>query len=505
MVTTMDTWLGPRHWGFAVWWRKVTAPLAASALLIFLFSGTRPLMDTSEARYAETAREMAFEGHWLIPHLGGHPHLTKPPLTYWLVGASCRLFGQSEWAARLPIGLAAVATTLLTALVARSMFGGKAGILAAWLQGLALVPLAAANVVTTDTLLTMFELGFMWCGWQLLLAHKQERSLTAWQIGFWAFLGGAFMTKGPAGMVPLVALGLFAIAAWREVRFRPLCSLWGMLLFLAVVLPWPLAVLYRVPNAVSIWREEVITNVFEDINHDFPRWAFPLLLVFGSFPAVLGLLFVTFVPRKEALVAQVRLAQLYLFFWVIVSLVILVAQKTRLPLYVLPLYPPLSVLGAHGFQLWRSRHRPSWERAARWAPVLVAAYAALFLSGKWYYSTTTDRRDAHRSFKGVAELIRKHLGAADAKPIVYTAEGRLGYGLMYYLQSSDLVRVGKKTPTGETLWPRTFGDVLESTAPQTRPEFLLVERKKESRYVDMFFKNADRVGTTPAYAVWKKR
>ncbi len=498
----MDTVSCNEDMAAADWWRKVILPIAICAILVFAFSGTRPLMDTSEARYAETAREMAFEGHWLVPHLGGQPHLTKPPLTYWLVGASSRLFGESEWAVRLPIGLAALGTTLLTSLLARSMFGPRAGVYAVWLQGLSLVPLGAANVITTDTLLTTFEVGYMWCAWALLRAEKTAHSRLWWQLGFWAFLGGAFMTKGPAGFVPLLPLVVFIAIFRRHVNWKAIFGFWGILLFLVIVLPWPIAVLMRVPNAWAIWQQETLTNVVEESTNDFPRWGFPLLLLFGSFPASLGFAPAFFLRNTEAS-HKVRLAQLYLLLWTGVSLAILALQKTRLPLYVLPLFPPLSALGAHGFELWLDYRKETWVRAKRWCGGLVAIYVVLFLAGKWYYSATIDVRDSRRSFKGVAEIIRKNLAQPDQKPIVYTAEGKLGYGLMYYLKSSSLVRLGKKSPRGEAVPPRTFAELLGTTRTKQQQEFLLIETNKEGRIQELLEKHAERIGSTRAYTVWK--
>jgi len=458
-------------------------------------------MDTSEARYAEVAREMAVDGHWLVPHLSGHPHLTKPPLAYWLVAASITVFGPAEWAARLPVGIAAVFVTLVTALLARAMFGERAGLWAAWAQGLAIVPLGAANVITTDMLLTLCETAFMWCAWELMTA-RDVASARRWELGFGVALGAAALTKGPAGFVPLVGLLIFVFLARQRVAWRRLLSLRALVVFALLALPWPAAVLFLVPNAPAIWREEIITNVVQEADHDFPRYAYLLMLAFGSFPACIGVAMELLRWRhKDELSPQHRLGHLYLLSWFFVSLVILSAQKTRLPLYILPLYPPLSVLGGLGFSRFLSG-----SRLDAWRPRLVAGlalYALVCLAGKWYYSATVQTRDSRRCFKQVAEIVRSALSSPSTKPILYIREGRLGYGLMYYLNTPDLVRIDGKPSEGNRKATASMAQILASPVPAGRDEFFIIEPKKEDK-LQLLSQAAVKVGENQSYAVWKR-
>lgn len=486
------------------WWGSVSMALLAGALLVFAFIQTRPLMDTSEARYAEVAREMSVEGHWLVPHLGGRPHLTKPPLTYWMVAASQAAFGGSEWASRLPIGLCALATVIVTALCARSMFGPRAGIFAAWLQALALVPLAASNVVTTDTPLSLFEAGAFWCAWPLLTHQLDRGSQRRWQIGFYVFLAAAVLTKGQAGLIVLAGLALFLLRNWSEVRVRALWSPLGLVLFLAIVLPWPLYVLVHVPHAVQVWREEIITNVLEESDHAFPRWGWLALLAFGSFPANVGV-FMDLRHWRQSRDESDRLARGYLACWIVGPLLVLSLQKTRLALYVLPLFPALSIWGARGLERAWARAAAAGRSPRRIASVVVIVYALVCLAGKLYYGATAETREARRTFSGVAAIIR-HAAEGDTKDtVVYTTEGRLGYGLMYYLNSSRLVRIGMKSPTGEELPPRRIDDILTTSSTAGSGEFLVLEPKKAQK-LRLSLQNAwQLVGRTPAYEVYKRR
>src|SRR2546426_437868 len=85
--------------------------VAALAVFVLFFQlGTRGLNEPDEGRYSEVSREMVASGDWLVPRFNGVEHLSKPPVTYWLVAASLKTFGVNEWAARLPAALAALGT-----------------------------------------------------------------------------------------------------------------------------------------------------------------------------------------------------------------------------------------------------------------------------------------------------------------------------------------------------------------------------------------------------------
>ena len=98
-------------------WRWLLPGLFAVAWLVSL--GQRGLYNPDEGRYAEIPREMLASGDWVIPHLNGLVYIEKPPLQYWATAISEAVFGQNDWAARLYIGLCALAT-LRTAWRART-------------------------------------------------------------------------------------------------------------------------------------------------------------------------------------------------------------------------------------------------------------------------------------------------------------------------------------------------------------------------------------------------
>jgi len=177
------------------------------ALLIvvaFAFQGTRGIWEPDEGRYTAGGLNMVDSGDWLVPTLDGeHAHLTKPPMTYWAIASSVALLGRNEWAARLPGALAFVGTGLLVFGLGRRFCPARPW-LPALVYGLSLAPFMGANVVSTDVLLVFFETAAMYAFVRAVPGdgHLDRR----WIRAMWLAWGLAFMTKGPPGLLPLLAM-----------------------------------------------------------------------------------------------------------------------------------------------------------------------------------------------------------------------------------------------------------------------------------------------------------
>src|SRR5258706_3654338 len=103
--------------------RAVLAVLALVALVIGIDNVGRRLANPDEGRYSEISREMAASGDWVTPRLNGIKYFEKPPLQYWATAVAFKAFGENEYAARLYIGLAGLATILITAFAALRIYG----------------------------------------------------------------------------------------------------------------------------------------------------------------------------------------------------------------------------------------------------------------------------------------------------------------------------------------------------------------------------------------------
>ncbi|HVU07317.1 MAG TPA: glycosyltransferase family 39 protein, partial [Verrucomicrobiae bacterium] len=231
------------------------------ALTIFTFFfllGGRALNEPDEGRYAEIAREMIETGDWLVPHFWYLPHLDKPPMTYWLVAASMKWFGQNEWAVRLPVALAGVSGIFATLLLGNSLGGRRVGFWSALILQSSLLYFVMARFLTTDIFLTQFvawAMYFFWRSWTCLNSEFRipNSEFFLRHLAGWIFVALGFLTKGPIALViPIVSFLTLLIFRWKEVREK---KLWlggmclGFVCFLILAAPWFLAVFQRVPQA----------------------------------------------------------------------------------------------------------------------------------------------------------------------------------------------------------------------------------------------------------------
>lgn len=200
----------------------------------------RPLWEPDEARYAEIAREMVSTGDWLAPHLNGVLYFEKPPLQYWISALSIECFGPNDWAPRIPvviaIGLCIWSSRKITQLINPSSGSWPSLALLSSLMGFTM-----SQILTLDALFTAFLMMSLAFFLESESGGKAGSRLPLMAV--WAFLGLAFLTKGPVALVLFAGLifcyGLIYIGGLSSLQFVRKVIKWeGVLLFIAIVFPW---------------------------------------------------------------------------------------------------------------------------------------------------------------------------------------------------------------------------------------------------------------------------
>jgi len=317
-------------------------------LILIPFLGLRALWLPDEGRYAEVAREMLVSGNWLTPQLNFLPHFTKPPLTYWLIAFSLKVFDYNEYAVRLVSALSFTGTVLVTFFLAKEWGYKKSAFWSGVILLTAPIPFIAANVVTPDMLLTLWETLAIFCFWRWYNHQTQGRG---YLYGAYAALGLAFMTKGPVGVfIPLLVLVGYALYARDGKIFRQCFSLRGILLFILIALPWYILVILK---NEGLWEyfigQETIGRAFTNIHHRNNTFLiYPLVLLGGFLPWTFYL--IPSLKKKYAFSKfkkrLLRPADIFLLSWMVLPLIFFSVVKSRLPLYVLGLFVPLAILTA---------------------------------------------------------------------------------------------------------------------------------------------------------------
>lgn len=350
----------------------------------FSGQGTLGLVGPDEPRYVSIARAMERTGDWVTPRLNGAPWFEKPALYYWAAAASFKLFGENDFAARLPSALAAMLAAAAIAWTAWRFYGGTTSLLTLLMFPTCVATLAFARAATPDMLFTGTIAAAMACGAALIF----EENPNSWfRAGFGFFLGAATLAKGPAAVV--LAGGSIALWAacsknWkRSFRFaHPL----SVLIFLITVGPWYFLCARRNPDFLNIFIFQhnfarFLTPVF---HHVKPWWFFPPILVLWILPwsALLFALGLRAAAIKEWRERFTR-PGLYFACWTVFIVIFFSASKSKLPGYILPAVPPLVLLLAAA----ASRIRCIRDDAARGVTMgLGATWLALVVgAGLWLH------------------------------------------------------------------------------------------------------------------------
>jgi 4-amino-4-deoxy-L-arabinose transferase-like glycosyltransferase len=322
--------------------------LAATLFLVILWFGTldyRRLADPDEGRYAEIAREMVASGDWITPRLNGLKYFEKPALQYWATAAAFRAFGATEGVARLWPALTGLLAIVAMTLAALRLWGRDAAIASGLVLAGCVWFMGGGHVLTLDMGVT----GFMSLTLaSFLIAQRDTASPAARRYGMWlawAAMGLAVLSKGLIGVVlPGAILTLYIVWQRDWQRLKQLQIGAGLVIFLAITLPWFITVSLRNPEfAQFFFIHEHFQRYTTDISHRVqPWWYFLPLLLAGTLP------WISLLPGALRL-ALTRVAgdfqpQRLLLLWAGFICVFFSVSDSKLPLYILPVFPALAPL-----------------------------------------------------------------------------------------------------------------------------------------------------------------
>ena len=347
------------------------------AAVWFVSIGHNTLIHPDEGRYATISLGMLQSGDWITPRLNGLLYFEKPALPYWLGALMFRLFGVSEWTARLWPALAGFLSIALVGLTARRLWGSEAGHLAALVMGSSSWVMANSHFLNLDTGLTFF-LTLTLCAF--LLAQREDAGLAArrnWMWTCWAGMAGAVLCKGLIGLaIPGAVLVLYSLLLRQFFFWRRLHLISGVVLFLALCAPWFVLVSMRNPEFAHFFfiHEHVERFLTTEHRRTGPYWYFVPYLLVGFLPwtPLLPPMLLQGLNRegRSALLQADRL----LLIWAIFVFAFFSVSGSKLPSYILPMFPALALLAGH----YLSRMRPAQLGRHLIVPVLFWAAVIVF-------------------------------------------------------------------------------------------------------------------------------
>ena len=366
------------------WAGLLTLTLLALALLLPNLS--YPLLEPDEGRYAEIAKEMLDRGDWVTPTLNGKVYYDKPPLYYWLTAASFWCGGVNEKMARLVPVLATLATLLAIYLFGWRHLGGRAAFLAGLV--LALTPgfMQCGRLLILDSVLSLFV---------TLACLMALEATVGGRLNWWWWLASAcacglgVLTKGPVALV-LVAPPM-AAWAWLQTGVAPV-RLRHWLVYLGVVLavaaPWFVTIMLRDRSFAEIFfLEHHLDRFLNGRFHDKPIWYFLPVLFVSTLPwSLLVVPFARFYFTRSVQVGAQRTAAMGLcLLWAGWCLLFFTMSRGKLPPYILPALPALTLLVGGFLERLEFQHSLRFffgaHRQRLWRRVLLVLAAVWFVAG----------------------------------------------------------------------------------------------------------------------------
>lgn len=356
--------------GWAAVGRLRGAALIAAVALAVIVPGlwSLPVTDRDEARFAQASKQMLETGEFVDIRLQDQPRWKKPVGIYWLQAASAQAFGGGAgagiWAYRLPSTAGALLAALLTAWAARPLIGGSGAVLAGMMLATTLLAVVEAHIAKTDAVLLATAVAALGALVRLVRGEMGRGAA----LVFWLALAAAFLLKGPVvPAIVVLTLAVLLIVGPRPplLQLRPLS---GLALTALLVAPW-IAAIWTISDG-AFFTEALGRDLGAKLVSGQERhWGPPGLY--------LGLVWLTLWPWAALLPAAlpwiwrqrharwaVLLAAWVVPFWILIEVV-----PTKLPHYVLPVYPAL-VIALAG---WAVDAAPP----ARWARIAGAWLVAV--------------------------------------------------------------------------------------------------------------------------------
>ncbi len=344
--------------------RPATVLFFALAIFAWLVGLQLSFWDQDEAAYAGFASEMIAQQDWLVPQFHWSDMHRKPPLHFWLIALSFKLFGTAEWVVRLPALLALLGTVLLVRFQTVAIFGEAVAKRAAWIMAANILLVSLVKISVTDSVLLFFETMAALALFNFMQQDsRQSKGFTSQTATYGYFVLGvaaALLVKGPPVLILVLGMMggilLFHPNRWKLLRFHP----WLLL---------PLAALPLVVWGYLAWQRD--GGVFIQWMLDwytFGRVSKAVLGQTGPPGYYLLVILLAFLPFLVFFPAAIRSLwrsndssesssgkQLVLFFWLAAGWFFYEMMQSKLPAYAIGAFPALALLLSQAWEEARKR------------------------------------------------------------------------------------------------------------------------------------------------------
>ncbi len=506
-------------------WTPAAALVCLCLALVYLgTTGVLPILGKDEPRYVQIGHEMFQSGDYITPRLGGHTWFEKPILLYWLVAGAFKVFGVSEWSARLGSGLCGLGTVALVWWMIRPVNEKWANWSALSLAS-SIGLLAFAHNATFDIVLTFCTTMALAALFRAQIEPDAKRR-EKWLALFWIGTALAFLAKGlVAFLLTLATAGLYRLIRGRvlagssvptpsaaplsqalapskervasaqpqpDSEWKRLGWLWGLPLCLLVSGLWYVPVSLANPRIFLyefFWKHQFLRYTTNEFHHHQPPYFYLKILPLFLLPWTPFFLSHVWQTRLRVLREPSDESRLKAFgwAWLVLPFAFFSASGSKLPSYILPALPGAFVLIGWSLARWIETHRQNKLRFG-----IAAGLLGLMLGGGSLLALTPIgvSRAEHES---VRHLFR----AADAR----------GYSRLPVVNFDTLERTAQFYAAGRLLYgsdgePLRFDEPAQIAAlAHRRPVLVLTIEKEDKKNPQKSKRDIERLEALPSIQV----
>ncbi len=324
---------------FLIWSVLLLSAVASFAML------SEQTLNNHECFVSITTREMLQSGNWVVPTCNGEPRLQKTPLSYWLVAGFSKITGQvDELTTRLPSAIFGFLSAAAILYFVSRWLSLRTAVIstAVWVASLSYI--RYSHNARPEMSLTFFVLLCFLSFYSAIRAEERKRQI-AYILIFWVSFGLANLAKGPAPLPYVLVPLFFYVLIFKQWKVVPrLLPIAGTLIFLAIVLPWPLAIASKFDWHMDIWKREFVDRFFGNYDLGQKPIFFYLYVMF-----LFVIPWVAFLPMALAApffrVWREKSGPMwFLWIWFAADLVFLTIDGGKRQHYILPLMPAAAIL-----------------------------------------------------------------------------------------------------------------------------------------------------------------
>ncbi len=401
--------------------RWILVCLFAFSAALYVGTAGSPALDDEDvdAAHAMVSQEMLQRGDFVVPYMDGLRYLIRPPMHFWLVAASYKLLGESEFSTRLPLALAMIGLVLLTFEFGRRFFSRRAGVYAALAVATSIGMFIFTRIMIPEAIYALAFEGIFY-----LFLRSWTGTLDP-RIGYWsaaALCAVAVLTRALIGLLfPAMAIIAFLTLTGGWKRWRELRLFSSGCIFLGIAAPWHILAALRTPGFFWAYfvNEHINRALGTRIPHDYSAvplgvwWAAHLVWLFPwifFLPLALRNLHWTSRVRRGQWTSRDE-ARLLLLTWAgVILLFFTVESGSRMEYYSFGAWPAICLLIGAGMAEAEKADHP-WlrviQRALAAGAVAIAGLAAYLIYASAQVRAVGDvagRLDVHSPEKYVTSM-----------------------------------------------------------------------------------------------------